>query len=186
MRRSPAAVTRRIRLQELPQVRQLYRISLFRQQSSSASYKSLSLNQSTIRHSSTSKAAAAVAGSTSGAAAAKTASTAQAATAEAGSIVIRFKNLLLGTTVGLFFWLGYLYVTDVRAGIHQWAVAPSLRWIYDDAEEAHEAGTESLKALYAWGLHPRERGDLDKSGDLSVEVSDGANSPAQGSVTDKG
>ena len=98
------------------------------------------------------------------------ASTSQVATAATTSLVYRIKNLLLGTSLGLFVWLGYLYVTDVRAGIHQWAVAPSLRWIYDDAEEAHEAGIESLKSLYAWGLHPRERGDEDRKGDLSVEV----------------
>lgn len=97
-------------------------------------------------------------------------STSQAAAVEAGSLVTRIKNLVFGTSVGLFVWFGYLYVTDVRAGIHQWAIAPSLRWIYDDAEEAHEAGTESLKGLYAWGLHPRERGNVDEKGDLSIEV----------------
>ena len=61
-------------------------------------------------------------------------------------------------------------MTDCRAGIHQWAAVPSLRWIYDDAEEAHEVGTEALRTLYKWGLHPRERANLDKKGDLSVEV----------------
>ena len=55
-------------------------------------------------------------------------------------------------------------------GVHQWIVVPSLRWIYDDAEEAHEAGTKSLKALYQFGLHPRERGKADEAGDLEVEV----------------
>ena len=82
----------------------------------------------------------------------------------------RFKNVLSGTALAFFFCCGYMYVTDVRAGIHQWGIAPSLRWIYDDAEEAHEAGTESLKSLYAWGLHPRERGNGDQRGDLNVEV----------------
>ena len=55
-------------------------------------------------------------------------------------------------------------------GVHQWIVVPSLRWIFDDAEEAHEAGTKSLKVLYQFGLHPRERGKTDEAGDLEVEV----------------
>ena len=55
-------------------------------------------------------------------------------------------------------------------GVHQWIVVPSLRWFYDDAEEAHEAGTKSLKVLYQFGLHPRERGKADEAGDLEVEV----------------
>ena len=61
-------------------------------------------------------------------------------------------------------------MTDTRAGIHQWVVVPSLRWIYDDAEEAHEAGTKALKALHKFGIHPRERGKPDDAGDLQVEV----------------
>ena len=85
----------------------------------------------------------------------------------------RAKNVLLGTGLGLCVWIGYLYVTDVRAGIHQWASAPSLRWIYPDAEEAHEAGTEALEFLYACGLHPRERGKHGQKSDLSVEVREG-------------
>ncbi|KAL8792296.1 MAG: hypothetical protein Q9195_005087 [Heterodermia aff. obscurata] len=55
-------------------------------------------------------------------------------------------------------------------GVHQWIVVPSLRWIYDDAEEAHEVGTRSLKALYQFGLHPRERGKPDEAGDLEVKI----------------
>ena len=88
------------------------------------------------------------------------ASTTTTTTAESSSLVTRTQNLLLGTTISLALLFGYLYVTDVRAGIHQWAVVPSLRWIYDDAEEAHEVGTASLKALYKWGMHPRERGKV--------------------------
>lgn len=145
----------------LPQARYLHRLSPLRQRTSLASRKSLPCNQSRTRHAFTLKTPAA----------AEAASTSQAAAAEAGSVMTRIKNILLGTSVGLFLWFGYLYVTDVRAGIHQWAVVPSLRWFYDDAEEAHEAGTEWLKGLYAWGLHPRERGGLDSRGDLSVEVS---------------
>ena len=55
-------------------------------------------------------------------------------------------------------------------GVHQWLVIPSLRWVYDDAEEAHEIGVKALKGLYGFGLYPRERGNLDGAGDLQVEV----------------
>lgn len=50
---------------------------------------------------------------------------------------------------------------------------PAIRWLYPDAEDAHHIGTEALKTLYSFGLHPRER--ISKSGeakntDLSVVV----------------
>ena len=69
-------------------------------------------------------------------------------------------------------------MTDTRAGMHQWVVVPSLRWIYDDAEEAHEAGTKALKGLHKFGIHPRERGKPDDAGDLQVEVGNLEPSPA--------
>ncbi|KAI9876738.1 MAG: Dihydroorotate dehydrogenase (quinone), mitochondrial [Pleopsidium flavum] len=75
-----------------------------------------------------------------------------------------------GASIALLFLFGYFYVTDTRAGIHQWIVDPSLRWIYDDAEEARGAATRALKGLYEFGIHPRERGNPDKAGDLTVEV----------------
>jgi len=59
---------------------------------------------------------------------------------------------------------------DTRASVHQFIVVPSLRWIYPDAEEAHEVSTKLLKTLYSYGLSPRERGNADARGDLSVEV----------------
>ena len=96
------------------------------------------------------------------------ASTTPTTTASSSTLVIRLRNLFLGTTISLALLFGYLYITDVRAGLHQWAVVPSLRWIYDDAEEAHQVGTASLKALYKWGLHPRERGNVPRN--LETEV----------------
>ena len=54
---------------------------------------------------------------------------------------------------------------------------PGLRWWYDDAEEAHERGTEILEGLWRWGLYPRERAQLkEREGEaegekLGVEVS---------------
>ncbi|MCJ1370566.1 Dihydroorotate dehydrogenase (quinone), mitochondrial [Loxospora ochrophaea] len=97
-------------------------------------------------------------------------STAQNAAGDARSVVTRFKNFFLGSTIGVFIAFTYYYTTDTRAGIHQWVVAPSLRWIYDDAEDAHEAGVKALRGLYKLGIHPRERGNVDGSGDLNVEV----------------
>lgn len=102
---------------------------------------------------------------------ARFASTSQKVATDASSLATRLKNLLLGTSIGLLFAFGYYYITDTRASVHQWLVVPSLRWIYDDAEEAHAAGTKALKALYEFGLHPRERGNLDSAGNLEVEVS---------------
>ena len=96
------------------------------------------------------------------------ASTTPTTTASSSTLVTRLNNLFLGTTISLALLFGYLYITDVRAGVHQWAVVPSLRWIYDDAEEAHEVGTASLKALYKWGVHPRERGNVPRN--LEIEV----------------
>ncbi|KAI9749616.1 MAG: Dihydroorotate dehydrogenase (quinone), mitochondrial [Candelina submexicana] len=98
------------------------------------------------------------------------ASTAREIATDSGSLITRLKNLLLGTSIALALTFGYYYVTDTRAGIHQWVVVPSLRWFYDDAEDAHEAGTRALKALHSFGIHPRERGSPDKAGDLQVEV----------------
>ena len=89
---------------------------------------------------------------------------------DARSLVTRIKNLLLGTTIGLILVFGYYYITDTRAGVHQWLFVPSLRMLYDDAEEAHEAGVKALKGLYGFGVHPRERGNPDGAGDLQVEV----------------
>lgn len=98
---------------------------------------------------------------------------ASTAAADASSLVTRLKNLLYGTSISLFVAFGYLYVTDTRAGVHQWLVVPSLRWIYPDAEDAHHVGTEALKTLYSFGLHPRERtskSEEAKNTDLSVTV----------------
>ncbi|PMD47045.1 FMN-linked oxidoreductase [Hyaloscypha variabilis F] len=104
---------------------------------------------------------------------ARPASTATATAADARSLVTRLKNLLFGTSIFLFGAFGYLYITDTRAGVHQWLAVPALRWIYPDAEDAHHVGTQALKALYSFGLHPRERNSKvqdSKGSDLSVEV----------------
>ncbi|KAL8702322.1 MAG: hypothetical protein Q9201_004470, partial [Fulgogasparrea decipioides] len=96
--------------------------------------------------------------------------TPQAASRDARSLLTRFKNLFLGTTISLTLILGYYYVTDTRASIHEWLIIPCLRYFYPDAEDAHEIGNRTLKTLYSFGLHPRERGNPDAKGDLAVEV----------------
>ena len=97
------------------------------------------------------------------------ASTDRPTASDARSLVTRLKNLLLGTAISLTLLLGYAYITDTRASLH--LLTPSvLKWVYEDAEDAHEAGNRWLKALYRWGLHPRERGKGDAAGDLSIEV----------------
>ncbi|KAI9706581.1 MAG: Dihydroorotate dehydrogenase (quinone), mitochondrial [Candelina mexicana] len=80
------------------------------------------------------------------------------------------KNILLSISIALSLTFSYYYITDTRAGIHQWVVVPSLRWFYNDAEDAHEAGTRALKVLHSFGIHPRERGRPDKAGDLQIKV----------------
>ena len=101
------------------------------------------------------------------------ASTSRDVATDARSFVTRLKNLFIGTAIGTSLVFGYFYVTDTRAGIHQWIVVPSLRWIYEDAEEAHTVGIKSLKRLFELGLHPRERGNPDALGDLKTEVRSG-------------
>ncbi len=90
--------------------------------------------------------------------------------AEASSLVTRLKNLLYGSSIVLFLGFTYLYASDTRARVHRWLIVPSLRLLYPDAEEAHEAGTKIFKALYASNLHIRERGSEDEKGDLAVTV----------------
>ncbi|KAL8872319.1 MAG: hypothetical protein Q9174_002034, partial [Haloplaca sp. 1 TL-2023] len=102
--------------------------------------------------------------------ASSTTQAAQISAQDARSLATRLKNLLLGTTIGLTLVLGYYYTTDTRASIHEWLVIPCLRYFYADAEDAHEFGNRALKALYSFGLHPRERGNDDAKGDLAIEV----------------
>ncbi|KAI9843098.1 MAG: Dihydroorotate dehydrogenase (quinone), mitochondrial [Thelocarpon superellum] len=88
----------------------------------------------------------------------------------ARSTAFHTKNLVYGTAFTLLTIFGYLYITDTRAGAHRWLVVPCLRWIYNDAEEAHEVATETFKWLYELTLNPRERVDPDPDGRLAVEV----------------
>lgn len=93
---------------------------------------------------------------------------ASTAAADVRSGATRTKNLVFGTTLILGLSLTYFYVTDTRSGIHRYLSVPVLRYLYQDAEEAHEVGTHVLGALHRFGVHPRERGP--EGGDLRVEV----------------
>jgi dihydroorotate dehydrogenase len=90
---------------------------------------------------------------------------------EAGSSIGRkVLNFFYGATLVLGLGLVYVYITDTRASAHRWIVIPALRLIVRDPEDAHEYGNKILKSLWQFGLHPRERGDPDQEGDLSIEV----------------
>lgn len=97
-------------------------------------------------------------------------STARHASTDAPSAVTRTKNFAYGSALAVALSFGYLYVTDTRAGFHEWLVVPAIRRIYPDGEDAHHAGTQIIKALSSLGLHPRERGNPDAAGDLEVRV----------------
>lgn len=65
---------------------------------------------------------------------------------------------------------GYFIATDTRSGVHQWLSPPVLRLLYDDAEDAHEIGTWSLKTLYRLGLNPKDRSESDATGELTSTI----------------
>ena len=86
----------------------------------------------------------------------------------------KLRNALYGTALLAFTSLGYLYLTDTRAGVHQYLAVPLLRLLHADAEDAHHAGIRYLRRLHDVNLHPRERGSGAASdaalADLAVEV----------------
>jgi dihydroorotate dehydrogenase len=82
----------------------------------------------------------------------------------------RVRNLIYGTTAIAAVSIGYLYVTDTRASVHEYVVPPVVRLFYPDAEDAHHFGTRTLKELYTLGVHPRERGAGDADGKLNIEA----------------
>ncbi len=96
------------------------------------------------------------------------------------AIVSSFRAYAFGATIFLAAFVSYIYLTDTRSSIH--LLAPSiLTWLYDDAEDAHEAGNAWLRNLYRFGLHPRERtgsiegikinkGEVEEEVDLSIEL----------------
>ena len=79
------------------------------------------------------------------------------------------KSFAVGAAFGGLLFFGKYYLTDTRAGVHRWLAVPALRWIYDDAEKAHEAGVKILKTLYDLDMHPRER-VKERTGEFGVEL----------------
>jgi len=79
-------------------------------------------------------------------------------------------NFLAGSTLLALTGLGFVYFTDTRASVHQYLVPVIQQWLYKDAEDSHHAGVTFLKELWIAGLNPRERGDSDSDGVLSVEA----------------
>ncbi|KAI3318730.1 FMN-linked oxidoreductase [Xylariaceae sp. AK1471] len=85
----------------------------------------------------------------------------------------RLRTTLYVTGVALSGFALYIYATDTRAFVHRYVVPPLLRFLYPDAEEAHNAAVSSMKNLYNLNLHPRERdsaSNVDGSPDISVSV----------------
>ncbi|KAL4880437.1 hypothetical protein BJY04DRAFT_208072 [Aspergillus karnatakaensis] len=80
------------------------------------------------------------------------------------------RRTVLGTSLALTLLVGYLYGTDTRASAHRYGVVPLIRALYPDAEDAHHLGVDTLRTLYKYGLHPRERGDPDRDRALATEV----------------
>jgi dihydroorotate dehydrogenase len=80
------------------------------------------------------------------------------------------RRTFLGASLALTLVVGYIYGTDTRASAHRYVVVPLIRWLYPDAEDAHHLGVDTLKTLYKYGLHPRERGNPDGDGALATEV----------------
>ncbi|KAK8248625.1 hypothetical protein IWZ00DRAFT_508747 [Phyllosticta capitalensis] len=101
---------------------------------------------------------------------ASAAGAAAGAASGARSFSRRLRNLFLGTTLVFVGGIGYLYATDTRASIHQYLVPPLIRALFPDGEKAHRLTVDALETLYRFGLHPRERGDPDATGDLTVTV----------------
>jgi dihydroorotate dehydrogenase len=87
-----------------------------------------------------------------------------------GAAASRLRTTLYVTGAVVSGFVVYVYATDTRAFVHRYVVPPLLRYIYPDAEEAHNAAVSSMKNLYELGLHPRERGSIVSGPDISVSV----------------
>ncbi|KAL7627269.1 Dihydroorotate dehydrogenase (quinone), mitochondrial [Parahypoxylon ruwenzoriense] len=83
----------------------------------------------------------------------------------------RLKTAAYAAGIAVSGYVVYIYTTDTRAFIHRYIVPRLLRFIYPDAEEAHNVAVSSLKSLYSLGLHPRERPSAMATGpDISISV----------------
>ncbi|KAI0892695.1 FMN-linked oxidoreductase [Annulohypoxylon nitens] len=96
--------------------------------------------------------------------------TRHASTSTDSQPVSRLRPWLYATTIAANGYLVYVYTTDTRAFVHRYVVPPLLRFVYPDAEEAHNAAVSSMKNLYSLGLHPRERASASGTPELSISV----------------
>ncbi|KAI0109776.1 FMN-linked oxidoreductase [Daldinia grandis] len=83
----------------------------------------------------------------------------------------RLKTALYMTSIAVSGYVVYVYGTDTRAFIHRYVVPPMLRFLYPDAEEAHNVAVSSMKTLYNLGLHPRERSSSSASDGPDITIS---------------
>ncbi|KAI1273217.1 hypothetical protein F5Y07DRAFT_377321 [Xylaria sp. FL0933] len=105
--------------------------------------------------------------------ASKRAASTLTSTTTAPPVGSRVRAALLVTTAALSGVAIYIYTTDTRAFFHRYVVPPLLRFVYPDAEEAHNAAVSSMKNLYSFDLHPRERASMiagNGGPDISVSV----------------
>ncbi|OTB00518.1 hypothetical protein M426DRAFT_324189 [Hypoxylon sp. CI-4A] len=79
----------------------------------------------------------------------------------------QLKTILYATSIAATGYVFYIYTTDTRAFVHRYVVPPTLRFLYPDAEDAHDAGVTAMKIMYNLGLHIRERSS---PSDISVSV----------------
>ncbi|OTB13083.1 hypothetical protein K445DRAFT_320273 [Daldinia sp. EC12] len=83
----------------------------------------------------------------------------------------RLKTAFYATSLAISGYVVYVYSTDTRAFIHRYVVPPLLRFLYPDAEQAHDTTVSLMKTLYSVGLHPRERFSSSISADPDITVS---------------
>ena len=70
---------------------------------------------------------------------------------------ISSRGLIYGGILVLMPGFGIFYLTDTRSRCHRFITVPLWQAVYNEAEDAHEAGIGIVRGLYNLGLHPRER-----------------------------
>ncbi|KAI0888596.1 FMN-linked oxidoreductase [Annulohypoxylon maeteangense] len=96
--------------------------------------------------------------------------TRHASTSTDSQPISRLRPWLYATTIAATGYVVYVYTTDTRAFVHRYVVPPMLRFVFPDAEEAHNAAVSSMKNLYNLGLHPRERASAKGTPELAIPV----------------
>lgn len=69
-----------------------------------------------------------------------------------GRVYLRLRNFTIGiVTISLATFAAF-YIIDARSAVHRYIIAPSLRLITPDPEDAHRIAVLALK----YGLHPKD------------------------------